>query len=330
MLSLVKGGAFDQFCNRYEAMIQYIWLTCDKKKRITLQNLPGLIRYDLIPHEEKYELPKRIFEFNRYLKAECKVSMFPTAYKLDERAISFLIEIEKENLIQSDSDNLFWTLDMKQWDKVYQNYMDIFREWIADNKEEILDSLNTTIFMEDWEKYASGNISSWEMESLCFYYHDHELSHVNNNKYGFVNYFDLQEEPVVDKVLKRGTSLIPIYKLYKLCGTCIAKNKTKSTVYLLTTAGVVPVKFRQEHFALFDKQTFKRNADGTRKVIEKSWFNRGNMIIVQGIRRNDEFVTKKYASSDGHQLYHIDAVLKNGDLVVRSERRQGDEEYDDE
>lgn len=327
MISLIKGGGFDQFSSRMEAMIQYIWITCDKKKRITLQNLPGLMRYDLIPYEEKFVMPKRVYEFNRYLKAECKDPYNVAKYKLDERAITFLVEIDCEDLLETD--NLAWYIDIKAWDKIYQSYMDVFRNWISENKETILDNLNTTIFMEDWKKYASGNISSWEMESLCFYYHDHELANINNSKYGFVDFFSLPEEPQVDKVFKKGASLIPIYKLHKICGTCIAKNKVKSTVYLLTTTGVVAVKFRQEYFALFDKQTFQRNADGTKRVVEKSWFNRGNMIVVQGIRRGDEFVTKKYASSGGHQLYHIDEIINGTDLILRSERKQGEDEDKD-
>lgn len=327
MISLIKGGGFDQFSSRMEAMIQYIWITCDKKKRITLQNLPGLMRYDLIPYEEKFVMPKRVYEFNRYLKAECKDPYNVAKYKLDERAITFLVEIDCEDLLETD--NLAWYIDIKAWDKIYQSYMDVFRNWISENKETILDNLNTTIFMEDWKKYASGNISSWEMESLCFYYHDHELANINNSKYGFVDFFSLPEEPQVDKVFKKGASLIPIYKLHKICGTCIAKNKVKSTVYLLTTTGVVAVKFRQEYFALFDKQTFQRNADGTKRVVEKSWFNRGNMIVVQGIRRGDEFVTKKYASSGGHQLYHIDEIINGTDLILRSERKQGEDEDED-
>ena len=329
MISLIKGGAFDQFSSRTEAMIEYIWLTCDKKKRLTLQNMPGLIRYGLLPEDtEEQVMARRIYEFNRYLKAECKCSFKLDYFILDERAINFLTEIDKESMVVYEDNRFF--LNMKDWDKqIYQPWMDVFRAWISANKEKILDNLNTVIFMEDWNKYASGNISSWEMESLCFYYHDHELANINNSKYGFVDFFSLPEEPQVEKVFKRGASLIPIYKLHKICGTCIAKNKTKSTVYLLTTTGVVAVKFRQEYFALFDKQTFQRNADGTKKVIEKSWFNRGNMIVVQGIRRGDEFVTKKYASSGGHQLYHIDEIVNGTDLILRSERKQGEEEDED-
>ena len=35
--------------------------------------------------------------------------------------------------------------------------------------------LNQTLFDEVNNKYALGNISSWEMDSISFYYHEHEL-----------------------------------------------------------------------------------------------------------------------------------------------------------
>ena len=319
MIALIKGGAFDNFQPRMKNMVEFIWHSCDKKKRLTLQNMPGLIKHNLLPEGEGFNEAKRVYEFNRYLKSECKYNS--SHYSLDDRAIDFLCEIQAEQLIE---DRVL--LDVKKWDKVYQSWMDIFRTWITDNKDKILDDLNTTIFMEDWNKYATGNISSWEMEALCFYYHDHELAHANMKKYGISNFNDLSVNPVVEKVFTRGEANIAIYKLDKICGTCIAKNKTKSTVYLLTTDGVVPVKFRQEYFSMFDKQISQRQEDGTKKVVEKSWFNRGNMIMVQGIRREDEFVPKRYSSTPGHQLYHIDAILENGDLELRHTRAMGAEE----
>lgn len=326
MIALIKGGAFDCFMSRYEAMVEYIWMTCDRKKRLTLQNLPGLIRNNLLPQDtEERVTARRIYEFNRYLKAECKAD---TYFILDTRAEEFIYEMGYEDLITWYPDYKA-TLDFKQWDKVYQQWMDIFRAWIKSDTEGILNKLNTTIFMQDWNKYAKGNISSWEMEALCFYYHEHELAHVDNSKYGFSDFFELSEIPVVEKYFKRNGSNIPIFKLFTICGTCIAKNKTKSTVYLLTTSGVVPVKFRQEYFGLFDRQTFKYNEDGTKSVVEKSWFNRGNMIVVQGIRRADEFIPKKYASSTRHQLYHIDEVKADGSLILRSDRYSGEEDSED-
>lgn len=328
MIALIKGGAFDCVCGRLDAMVQYIWLTCDKKKRLTLQNMPGLMRYGVLPDGDEYAAGRKIYEFNRYLKAECPDPANPGYYLLDNRAIDFICSIGKDDIMETD--NTAWLLDKKVWDKFYQGQMDVFRNWIASDKDGILEELNSLIFMDDWKKYAKGNASSWEMESLCFYYHDHELAHVDMNRYGLVDYNTLPEEPVIDKMFKRNGNSIPIYKLYNICGTCIAKNKNKSTVYLLTTTGVVSVRFRREYFSLFDRQIFRRNPDGSKTVIERSWFNRGNMIIVKGMRRGDEFVAKKYNSSGGHQLYHIDEVRDDGSLVIRSERLQGEGEEDEE
>ena len=39
--------------------------------------------------------------------------------------------------------------------------------------------------------------SSWEMEALCFYYHEHELKNINRARYGISNFFDLPEEPML-------------------------------------------------------------------------------------------------------------------------------------
>lgn len=147
------------------------------------------------------------------------------------------------------------------------------------------------------------------------------------NKYGLVNFNSLPEEPIVDKIYRDN---IYIYKLFNICGTCIAKNKLKSTVYLLTIDGtVIPIKFNKEYFSLFDAQMFKRKADGKKEILEKSWFNRGNMLVIKGIRRGNEFVSKNYKSSPGHRLYHVDEILKNGDLILRSERIQGEQEEDE-
>ena len=320
MISLIKGGAFDSMMDRKTCMAWYIWETCDKKKRLTLQNLPGLIAHNLLPNDTEEQMDaRRVYEFNRYLKAICKYSS--ENYKLDERAIKFLIELGYEDLIfASDSTML---LNIKAWDKIYQKWMDVFRNWIANDKDNILKTLNDLIFKEDWEHYASKSISAWEMEVLCFYHHPHELSVLDKTRYGFSDFNSLAEEPEVDRTFTRGGKTINIFKLHKICGTCIAKNKDKGTVTLLTTTGVVNVKFRKEYFSMFDKQISEKQADGKKKVIEKSWFNRGSMIVVQGIRSGDNFVSKKYASSGGHQLYKIVEVFDNGEIVLQTERYQG-------
>ena len=322
MISLIKGGAFDEMMDRRVCMAWYLWETWDKKQRITLQNLSGLFKYNLVPQDEpKYVLAKRVYEFNRYLKAVCKG--VNNSYKLDERAVNFLTEIGCDEMIHGQ-----FELDMKQWEKVYKSYMDVFRLWIAENKEDILNDLNSEIFKETWLKYAKGTISAWEMEALCFYYHEHELINVCQEKYGFDDFFKLPEEPVVEKTFAKGDKEIKMFKISKICGTCIAKNKIKSTATILTTTGVVEVKFRKEYFTLFDKQISVKNADGTKKIVEKSWFNRGNMIVVQGIRSGDNFIAKTYSTTPGHTLYRVEALVDD-ELRLTHTRYQGGIEEED-
>ena len=322
MISLIKGGAFDIFDERKAIMATYLWMTCDKKKRITLQNMNGLIQRGLLPQELSDE--RAAYEFTRYLKNVCKGDA--VSYMLDDRALNYLNKNDMNDLIEGGQP---YTMKKSAWDKVYQKKMDNVRAWMKDNQDEALYQLNKTIFAEDWKKYATGNYSSWEMEALCFYYHEHELANVNKSRYGLADFAQLPEEPVIDKIFHKNGRDIPIYRLSRICGTCIAKNKTKSTVSLLTPTGVTTVKFRNEYFSLFDRQISAKGEDGIKHVVEKSWFNRGSMIVVTGMRRGDEFIPKKYASTQGHQLYKIDEVSPEGNILLRWERAQG-EASDDE
>lgn len=326
MISLIKSGAFDSMMDRKLCMGWYLWENCDKKSRLTLQNMPSLIKYNLIP--EEYNPQCRVYEFTRYLKAITKAdpAAYEDYYTLDNRAINFLTELGKDDLITSD--NLAWFVERKAWDKVYQNHMDILRNWLTKNKDNILTILNQTIFKEEWNKYALGTLSAWEMEVMCFYYHEHELSHINQDKYGIVDFNSQPEDPVIERSFVKGGKQINLFKLVKICGTCIAKDKSKGTAVLLTPTGVVSVRFRKEYFSIYDRQISERRSDGTKKVVEKSWFNRGSMLVIQGIRSGDEFIPKKYASSTAEQLYKITSIDKNGDLTLTHTRYQGGIEED--
>ena len=147
MISLIKGGAFDEMMDRKTCMAWYIWETCDKKKRITLQNMSGLIKYNMLPEDNENEVDaRRVFEFNRYLKAICKMKNDAEYYHLDDRAVDFLNEMGYDALIECTGTD--YRLNMKKWDKEYQTWMDIFRNWIAENKDDILQGLNEKIIFQ--------------------------------------------------------------------------------------------------------------------------------------------------------------------------------------
>ena len=71
----------------------------------------------------------------------------------------------------------------------------------------------------------------------------------------------------------------------------------------------------------FSKQiSFKNEETGKKTVIEKSWFKRGNKIIVTGIRRGDMFIGKKYKSTPYHFIELIEEVNEDGTAITRGER----------
>lgn len=321
MVSLIKAGAFDkidehwakEICAepRFAIMAFYILSVYGGKTKLNLQNFSTLMQKGLVPDE--LDLQKRVFAFNKYLK-EKKVDKY---YLLDDNCLTFYNNyFSEENLSVI---NGHTCILQSAWDKIYKKVMDNARNWLKDNQNEVLNQLNTMLFMESWNKYASGNISDWEMESLCFYYHKHVLASVNTVKYGLSNFFELPTTPVIETTFKRNGKDIPIYKTYKIVGTVIGKNDTRSSISLLTLDGVVNVKFTKEYFAMYNRQLSEVQPDGSKKVVEKSWFTRGTKIMVTGFRRDDMFQTKTYKHTKTHQLYQIMAI-HDGDIELEHER----------
>ena len=323
MISLIKSGAFDKVDKKYAeesnvetrfwTMTYYLSKVCDTKKRLTLQNFNGLIQYNLIPVDLDFQ--KRVFLFNKYLKNNKKVGKY---YVFDEECQKFYNNFFDLDLLEVI--NGITCILQTKWDKIYQNVMGTAREYIQKNQKEMLEKFNNLLFQESWNKYAKGNISSWEMESLCFYYHEHELKNVNSQKYGLINFFDLPTEPIIETVFKRNGKDIPIFKTFKIVGTVINKNDNKSSITLLTLFGVVNVKFTKDYFAMFNRQLSEIQEDGSKKITEKGWFTRGTKVMITGFRRDDTFVAKTYSRTATHQLYKIEEVYENGDIKLTHER----------
>ena len=323
MINLIKGGAFDNLeqdwanslktSPRILAMAYYLSIVSEPKKRLTLQNFNGLLEKGIVPNSLVYE--QRTFAFNKYLKKH-KAGDY---YLLDANSndLAFYEDLyDNEGL---EIVNGIPRILQKTWDNMYQCVMDKARDWLKENQEELLKTYNTVLFKEQWDKYAQGNISSWEMEALCFYYSDHELKYVDNQKYGIKNFFELSPEPEIDYFFKRNGKQIPIYKLCRVAGTVIGKNDTRHLVTLLTTNGVVSVKFTRDYYAMFNRQLSEKDESGVKHVTEKGWFTRGTKLLVTGFRRDDTFVSKKYKATGGHQLYKITNV-EGRNINITSER----------
>lgn len=290
-INLIKAGAFDTIePDREKLLFSYIKSEANLKKRLTLQNMPSLIKYSVIP--EKYEDVVKVFNFVKFLKKECKVGAY---YILDDYSRDFFASEFDADLLIVDGEKTL--IEQKQMEKLYKKKMEEIRPFLSEPSS--LDSLNNALIDELWQKYCKGNKSTWEMDSIGFYNGAHELDLFDFSSYPIVNYFSMPEEPLIEKTFtsKDGNS-IPIYRLNAIVGTVIGKNKLKNTVTLLTKEGVVPVKVYKTQFAKYDKQKYEKDEEtGKKTVTEKSWFTRGNKLIFIGIRRGDTWVPKKYKSS---------------------------------
>ncbi len=325
MVALIKAGTFDSLYsnNRQLVMDKYMDLIADKKKRITLQNMATLISKNLIPNELDFE--RRLFNFNKYLK-NFKENSY---YRLDSIALKFFTKYYDDSVLESvEIKNNEQTALIKQstWDNTYKKGIEKIRVWMRDNQEQILDSLNKSLIEETYNKYADGNISKWEMDSLSFYYHDHELAKLQNEVYGISDWNNLPTEPIIDRTFRtKDNKEITMFKITRIAGTVIDKDKNKSTVTLLTTSGVVVVKIWKNQYASWDKQISQRDNEGVKHILEKSWFTKGTKLIITGIRRGDDFVPKKYKSTEYPLFERIDELDDNG-FILKSSIERIDEE----
>lgn len=310
MISLIKSGAFDQFGERSEIMRDYLTQMSEPKKRITLQNFNGLNEKGLIPTELDFQ--RRLFVYNKALKKNCLIDGFFVMRA--DNYYKFYEEFFDIDLLEPYGNKL--AIKQDTWKKLYDKHMKKAKDYFKEHQQELLDKYNQTLFQEQWDKYASGNYSSWEMDALGMYYHDHELRNIDKARYNVSDFGDLPVSPIVDKVFKRNGIEIPIFKLDRIMGTVIAKDDAHSSFSLLTVNdGVVTVKISRDYFARINRRISEVQADGKKKVREAGWLQKGTKLIIQGIRREQMFLAKKYSKSKYHQVYKITDVKDDGTLV---------------
>lgn len=314
LLTLIKSGAFDNlYPNRMELLHRYTSEIAGTKANLTLANIPMLIKYDCLP--EGCEEYVKLYQYNKFLHKHLDKDR--GIITLPEKAAEYYCDhYDVDALIDGES------ITLKAWDKQYKKGIAPLAALIKEEKDWLLEELNAKIVQEQFEVSVSGNISHCEMEAMSFYYHDHELSKVDRELYELVDFNNLPEEPVVDKTFpgKDGKE-IKLYKLSNIAGTVLDKNKLKNSITLLTPTGVVTVKIWKNQYAKYDKQISEVQADGKKKVMERSWFKRGTLLFFQGIRRGSDFIPKAYRGSPRKvPIMKILEVKENGEMIFTDKR----------
>lgn len=316
MLALIKAGSFDELNpDRKSLLYWYLGTLVDKKQKLTLANVNGLINYKVLPvSQNKYIY---LFNFNKYLKLNKKDDY----YLIDDRAYKYFSKNYDIELLQTKKDRTY--INIGVWDKLYKEGMEGLKEYLSKYQDKLIEKLYTQEVNELWNEHGAGCLADWEMETLGFYYHDHPLTDTFYPEFKFKNFFDLSEVPIPSKIVEGRGKSYPVYDIERIVGTVLDKQAYKHTIILLTPNGVVNLKCTAEVFSKYDKQISQLNKEtGKKQVVEKSWFKRGTKLIVSGYRRNDTFAVRSKPNDNVYPFYRITGTNDSGLLEINRYRAE--------
>lgn len=338
LVALVKAGCFDTLENKPRPVIMQRLVSlisaqkCEDKTSLDFKNFSSVCNLpDFIPGKFSFQVHLVRFRASIF-KPSALVTNKPKSYRLD-RLSSIFFENELLSLFKENEDFYYDQNDSiviyhAKFEKKYKEVIAPLKDWLT--SEQTLSAFNMAQ-REQFEKsfyqqYCSGSVPKWEMDSLSFYYTEHELANVNTGAYNISGFDSIPETPVLEKTETRtdpktgNTTNWSRYSLYRIAGTVLDRNNTRHTVSLLTTSGVVTVKLYAGAYTHYNRQISRQEGD-TKTIVEKSWFTRGNKLLVTGIRRGDNFFPKKYFDSIyKHAICLIDSVNADGTLVLRTDR----------
>lgn len=345
-INLIKAGCFDRIEDKERDAIMRDYTVLftrnkvEEKNSLSMQNFNAILDLNILPKE--FDFQKRLVNFKKYVYNKDNVITLTNSrgktsasnYVLDETAKIFFENVLVRYLVEGEqySYTEFGIVIHKgKFDKWFEEQIAPIREWLI--REDTLSAFNKAQYNEfaneNWKKYCTGNKSKWEMDSVSFYDSPHELAFVDKEKYNLTDFSEIPETPIVIETMTRNnkngeTRTWDKYQLYKIVGTILDKNANKHYITLLTTDGVVTVKFYDGAFIHYNKQISERVGDSDKKtVLEKSWFARGNKVLITGIRRGNMFYPKRYYDSIyQHTICLIEEVYDNGEMLLKYERER--------
>jgi len=327
VLQLIKAGCFESFNDRITVMKEFLNLIYVPKDKLNMQNFNMIVENKFLPSDLKQY--SSLYKFKKYITknvyklidGKTEKSKKEKLFLLDDKATDFFNEHFSDKSVVDYLKGRPIIGD-KLFSKEYDEKIDGVREWLSST--ETLNMVNTKLLEKEFESHASGTISKWEMDALSFYYSSHELVNLHE-KYKVVNFNELPEDPIpISYYFHKGRDR-PNFDIVYVAGTVLDKNKNKHTVSLLTNDGVVILKYYDGQFAHYNKQISKPKSDGSggKTIVERSWFTRGNKLVVSGFRRGSQFRPKRLNNSKkDHTTMLITEVFDDGTITIVNERKQ--------
>lgn len=327
VINLIKCGAFNALEGKTteELLKYYIGLICEPKSNLTMQNANMLIDLYLLPNDLNYQA--EVYKLTKELRRHRdKDKLWYCADRLDiplNKVDMWKKIFADSNIIGQEivlADEPRKVINSQKWDVFYEQQMAPLRKYITDNKQTLLAKLNNRLFTNEYQKYCSGDLLQWELDSMNFYFSGHPLQKVIKQLPYVVNSVDDIVEGAQDGFFYIKGKEIPRMKLYTLAGTVIDKDTTKGLVSLQCPSGVVCLKIYKNLFATLAATISEVDISGEKEIEQDSFFEKGTHLLVTGIQRGATFVPKTYKSTGRNSILRI-VLDEDGDFVSLEEKQ---------
>lgn len=343
MIQLIKAGSFTVLhdFDRTLTMLDYIEkYMVNVKYQLTFANLKNIVSYGLIEDEHMKELARvpafmdyvlhktricKVIETTNTKRKLPKCGYFDRWLSLDEISQPFFKEIFSEDSIVGVAGE-YYVVSEKAFLKECEKLKDELSQWF--NQPEVVARYNQKAIDAVYQEKAPGTVSAWEMNALNYYYGKHELANVQNDLYGIEDFYSMPEDPMpydyYPRWINGKKTWIPKNRITRIVGTVVGCNNDKHFIVLLTTTGIVNVKFSKGHYVFYNKKISSYDSETDKKTaLESSWFKRGSKLIVCGYRNGFNFRAYRYSDTIyTHIVSQIVEINSDGTLLLKTEREK--------
>lgn len=333
-IQLIKAGCFDEFePDRHIVMKQYFILSTPNVTSLAMNNI-GQIKAARVPipksiigpyNFRKYVCNKQ-FKYGNHPKFKSKI-----LYWLDQKALKYFENHCKSSMVEG-VDYWFeddrWVIVDKSLEKLLTPSIETLKAYI--NTSEFLDKFNKARAKQSMIESVDGlDVNRWAFSSISFYPDEHELAHIDRERYNISLFNELPEEPkfITKSYGKREWKQ---FALAQIACTVIDKNDNHHMLTVLDMGNnVIQCKFNAEVYSFYKAQLSETDGSGNKIVMDKPWFRRGQTLILTGVRMGvDDFRVKCYRNSIyKHKVLRIDSINNaTGEIKITTYRYNEEEE----
>lgn len=334
LIQLIKAGCFDEFePDRRIVMRQYFILSTPNVTSLAMNNI-GQIKAAKVP------IPKSIigpYNFRKYVcNKQFKYGNHPkfkskTLYWLDQKALNYFENHCKNSMVEG-VDYWFeddrWVIVDKSLEKLLTPSIETLKAYI--NTPEFLAKFNKARAKQNMIESVDGlDVNRWAFSSISFYPNEHELAHIDRERYNISLFNELPEEPkfITKSYGKREWKQ---FALAQIACVVIDKNDNHHMLTVLDMGNnVIQCKFNAEVYSFYKAQLSETDGSGNKIVMDKPWFRRGQTLILTGVRMGvDDFRVKCYRNSIyKHKVLRIDSINNaTGEIKITTYRYNEEEE----